>query len=85
MLLPGLGNQNSDGGSAIYEVTSLQPDPAGERHNDDFLLHYGFVPPGNPHDDVLLFPSLEAALEWYFDRAVPQVRGGSAKLTEKRC
>lgn len=46
---------------------------AGERDNDDFLLHYGFVPPGNPHDSVLLFPSLGAALEWYFDRAAPQV------------
>lgn len=45
----------------------------GERHNDDFLLHYGFVPAGNPHDDVLLFPHLEAALEWFFDRAAPQV------------
>jgi len=47
---------------------------AGERHNDDFLMHYGFVPPGNPHDEVLLFPALDAALEWYFDRAVPQAR-----------
>lgn len=28
---------------------------AGERGNDDFLLHYGFVPPRNPHDDVSLF------------------------------
>lgn len=28
---------------------------AGERGNDDFLLHYGFVPPRNPHDDVTLF------------------------------
>lgn len=37
-------------------------------------MHYGFVPPGNPHDEVLLFPALDAALEWYFDRAVPQVR-----------
>jgi hypothetical protein len=46
---------------------------AGERDNDDFLLHYGFVPPGNPHDSVLLFPSLGAALEWYFDHAAPQV------------
>lgn len=44
----------------------------GERHNDDFLVHYGFVPAGNPHDDVLLFPHLEAALEWFFDRAAPQ-------------
>ena len=29
--------------------------PAGERSNDDFLLHYGFVPPRNPHDDVAMF------------------------------
>lgn len=46
----------------------------GERHNDDFLVSYGFAPIGNPHDDVLLFPDLVAALEWYFDRsAVAQV------------
>ena len=24
----------------------------GERPNDDFFLHYGFVPPCNPHDEV---------------------------------
>ncbi|GMH33156.1 hypothetical protein BSKO_00990 [Bryopsis sp. KO-2023] len=37
----------------------------GERNNDDFLLHYGFVPPRNPRDDVILFPGLEEAIEWY--------------------
>lgn len=33
----------------------------GERSNDDFLTHYGFVPTLNPHDDVELFSAGEAA------------------------
>ena len=41
----------------------------GDRHNDDFIVSYGFVPLGNPHDDVLLFPSVAAALEWFFDHS----------------
>ena len=58
----------------VHKARNALPEcTAGERDNDDFLLHYGFVPPGNPHDSVLLFPSLGAALEWYFDRAAPQV------------
>ncbi|CAD7696604.1 unnamed protein product [Ostreobium quekettii] len=39
----------------------------GERSNDDFFLHYGFVPPHNPHDEVVLFGDLEEAVSWYFD------------------
>lgn len=30
----------------------------GERANDDFFLHYGFVPDSNPHDAVPVFDSL---------------------------
>jgi hypothetical protein len=37
----------------------------GERSNTGFFLHYGFVPPRNPRDDVVLFESAEAALDWY--------------------
>ncbi|KAK9805479.1 hypothetical protein WJX72_000563 [[Myrmecia] bisecta] len=37
----------------------------GERSNDDFFLHYGFVPARNAHDDVILFASLEEALDWH--------------------
>ncbi|KAG2440536.1 hypothetical protein HYH02_010414 [Chlamydomonas schloesseri] len=40
----------------------------GERSNDDFFLHYGFVPRANPHDDAVLWPDLEAALEWHYSR-----------------
>jgi hypothetical protein len=36
----------------------------GERNNDDFFLHYGFIPPRNPHDDVTLFTNLEHATAW---------------------
>jgi hypothetical protein len=40
----------------------------GERSNDDFFVHYGFVPRGNPHDDVVLFSDLEQALEWHYEQ-----------------
>lgn len=46
----------------------------GERPNDDFFLHYGFVPLRNPHDDVQIFENLEGALEWHFDVYPPEVR-----------
>lgn len=36
----------------------------GERNNDDFFLHYGFIPPRNPHDDVTLFANVEHATAW---------------------
>lgn len=37
----------------------------GERSNDDFFLHYGFVPPRNPHDNVILFGNASEAVDWY--------------------
>lgn len=40
----------------------------GERSNDDFFIHYGFVPPRNPHDTVFLFKSLNDALIWSVER-----------------
>eukprot|EP00667_Euglena_gracilis_P013958 EG_transcript_14439 len=36
----------------------------GERNNDHFLLHYGFVPPRNPHDDYVLFADWAEASDW---------------------
>lgn len=36
----------------------------GERSNDDFFLYYGFIPPRNPHDNVILHENIEDALEW---------------------
>lgn len=36
----------------------------GERSNDDFFVHYGFVPPRNPHDSVSLFNSPVDAILW---------------------
>lgn len=46
-------------------ITSFRPLPCpGERNNDDFLLHYGFVPTMNPHDDVVLFEDVAEALRW---------------------
>lgn len=43
----------------------------GERSNDDFFLHYGFVPPRNPHDDVALFGDIEGAIDWWLDTFLP--------------
>ncbi|KAG1666921.1 hypothetical protein FOA52_005981 [Chlamydomonas sp. UWO 241] len=37
----------------------------GARSNDDFFLHYGFVPEANPHESVVLFNDLEEALDWH--------------------
>lgn len=45
----------------------------GERSNDDFFLHYGFVPPHNPHDEVVLFDNLEDAVSWYFEQFILKV------------
>lgn len=40
----------------------------GERSNDDFFVHYGFVPPRNPHDTVQLHDSLKSAVAWSIER-----------------
>jgi len=41
----------------------------GERENDDFLVHYGFVPDGNPHDSVVLFAEgVEEGVEWFIHK-----------------
>ena len=39
--------------------------PDAHCSNDDFLLHYGFVPAGNVHDDFILFDSTDEALQWH--------------------
>ena len=52
----------------------------GERSNDDFFLYYAFVPPRNPHDDVVLFDHVDACLEWcanvYFKETSVELRDG---------
>ena len=35
----------------------------GQWPNDVFFLFFGFVPPGNPHDRVVLFPDAKAVVE----------------------
>ena len=45
----------------------------GDRNNDDFFLHYGFVPLRNPHDDAVLFKDLTEALDWHYDTIGSQV------------
>ncbi len=46
----------------------------GDRNNDDFFLHYGFVPLRNPHDDAVLFQDLTGALDWHYEHFKPEVR-----------
>ncbi|WIA11509.1 hypothetical protein OEZ85_011622 [Tetradesmus obliquus] len=43
-----------------------------EGGNDEFLLHYGFVPPSNPHDTVQLFSSITEALEHLWQQDIRQ-------------
>jgi SET domain len=43
----------------------------GERNNDDFFLHYGFIPPRNIHDDVILFSTIEEAIDWHLEKYIP--------------
>ena len=46
----------------------------GERDNNDFLVHYGFVPEANPHDSVQLFSDgPEEAAEWFLQHAYSSV------------
>eukprot|EP00892_Ulva_mutabilis_P001471 jgi/Ulvmu1/11324/UM074_0039.1 len=55
----------------------------GERSNDDFFVHYGFVPLRNPRDEVILFESVESALDWYaLESGLPTSVGGSSGDSE---
>jgi hypothetical protein len=47
---------------ASHEEASMS---YGERGNDHFLMYYGFVPPRNPHDDVVVFSDVDHALSWH--------------------
>lgn len=47
----------------------------GERSNDDFFLYYGFVPPRNPHDNVILFTNASEAVEWYLGNLLNTTTG----------
>ena len=48
-----------------------------EQPNAAFVLHYGFVPPRNPHDMAQLWESAAAAVAWALQHATPPVSGGS--------
>lgn len=37
----------------------------GDHENEYFYLYYGFVPMFNPRDDLVVFESLDDALNWY--------------------
>lgn len=58
----------------------------GERSNDHFLMYYGFVPPRNPHDDVIVFSDVDHALSWHivyhpelWDDETAEVREAAAR------
>jgi hypothetical protein len=36
-----------------------------EQSNDHFLLYYGFVPPDNAHDDLILFDNEDHLVSWW--------------------
>ena len=42
-----------------------------EQSNDHFLLFYGFIPPGNPHDDLVLFDDVDHLLAWWTQSCGP--------------
>ena len=48
-----------------------------EQSSDHFLLYYGFCPPANPHDDVVLFADLPTLLRWHADLC-PSLWAGDA-------
>lgn len=52
----------------------------GERSNDEWVLHYGFLPPKNPHDDVIIFDSIEEGIDWYLEKYVPKGKLSPALL-----
>ena len=45
----------------------------GERSNDDFFGAYGFVPPRNPHEEMVVFSDIMEALEWHHHYYPPPV------------
>lgn len=45
----------------------------GDHSSQSFLLHYGFVPPRNTFDTVVLFKNTEEAIDWFLDRFPPEV------------
>lgn len=49
----------------------------GERDNDDFFTHYGFVPLRNPHDDVVLFHNMADLMQWHRTNIGLKVRGSA--------
>lgn len=61
-----------------FSVAPCRPAPAtcaaGERSDDSFFQHYGFVPPRNPHNDVTLFDSIAEAVAWFSAALAGQVR-----------
>jgi len=66
------GSPGNASGEWEMHVVALRPCEAGEevlmsygeRANDDFFLHYGFVPDGNPHDAADLFAGTGELLDY---------------------
>ena len=45
----------------------------------DFFLHYGFVPPRNAEEEVVLFNSIKEAVAWFHNWVRPVVKFGTTE------
>ena len=55
----------------------------GERSNDEFFGAYGFVPPRNPHEEMVLFGDIIEALEWHHHFYPPPVSASGRLIPRK--
>ena len=69
-LVPKIGGEYQMVVSAVRDIVKGEEVTLsyGERSNDDFFIHYGFVPPRNVHDTVRLHEDLVSAMEWTIER-----------------
>ena len=69
-LVPKIGGQLVMVVSAVRDIVRGEEVTLsyGERSNDDFFVHYGFVPPRNPHDTVQLHEDVRSAVAWSIER-----------------
>ena len=69
-LVPKIGGEYQMVVSAVRDIVQGEEVTLsyGERSNDDFFVHYGFVPPRNVHDTVRLHESLVSAAAWSVER-----------------
>jgi len=69
-LVPKIGGEYQMVVSAVRDIVRGEEITLsyGERSNDDFFVHYGFVPPRNVHDTVRLHEDLVSGVAWSIER-----------------